>query len=498
MSVRLRLTLWNVGVLALMLVGLGAALRWTLQASLLASVDRTLLGAARHEQRRASHTPPGPPGQGRPWGFDRQGGDGPPGDGPPGGLGPGPPPGGEQDGGGPFGPYHPRAWDLQGHSLGPGEPQPPYDPALFRRSLGGESSYATERLAGERVRLLSVPLLRDGHPVGVAQAAVPLAEADAEVRRLTSVLLLLAGPALLIAGVGGAELTRRALGPVRRVTQAAGRIGARDLSGRLPVEGRDELSELAATFNGMLGRLEGAFGRLETTNARLEEANARQRRFTADASHELKSPLTVIQGTVSLSLSGQRTVEQHRQALETVGRSAAAMTRIVQDLLLLARSDAGELVPESRPVSVADVLALAREAVSARPNLPTVTVAADPSLIVSGDPDALVRLFVNLLDNAARHTPPEGRIAVTARAEGEWAVVTVADTGAGIAPEHLPHLFERFYRVDAARARAHGGTGLGLAICRSIAEAHGCTLTLESEPGQGTRVHVRLPRIVEP
>jgi signal transduction histidine kinase len=472
MSVRLRLTIWNVCVLALMLVGLGTALRWTLQETLLASVDRNLLRAAHREQYRAANPPPSPLPQY------------------------GPPPGAGADANGPFGPYHPRAWDRQGNSLGPGAPLAPYDLTLFHRSLLGRQSYRTEKMAGQRVRALSVPLLRGGHIVGVAQVAYPLEEVEAEVRRLTGVLLLLAGPALLIAGAGGAWLTTRALRPVRQITHAAGRIGARDLSGRLPVTGRDELSELAGTFNGMLGRLEGTFGRLEETNAQLEEANAQQRRFIADASHELKSPLTVIAGTVSLSLSGQRTAEQHQQALETIGRSAAAMTRIVQDLLLLAHSDAGELLPERRSVSVADVLALAREALSARPGLPQVTISAPPKLEVYGDPDSLVRLFVNLFDNAARHTSPDGRITITACVIGEWVEVIVEDTGVGIAPEHLPHLGERFYRVDSARARAHGGTGLGLAICRSIAEAHEGSMTIESEWGQGTSVHVRLPRVI--
>ena len=472
-SIRLRLTLWNVGVLALMLAGLGVGLRYTLKATLIASVDRGLVHVGRNIQSRVASV-----------GLT--------------GLAPGPGFGASAP---PSGRLRPRILDMQGHLVLPVEsPVPhdsaPYDSAAFQRALAGRQSLATIRLAGQPVRLLSVPLQQNGSVVGVAQVPRPLTETYQEVRRLTDVMLLLAAPALLIAGLGGAFLTSRALRPVRQITHAAGRIGAEDLSGRLPAAGRDELSELAATFNGLLGRLEEAFGQRAAAYAELERAYEQQRRFTADASHELKTPLTVIEGTVSLALSGQRTAAQYRQSLETVGRSAEMMTKIVQDLLLLAQSDAGQLVLDRRVVSVSDVLALAREAASGREHAPVVLTDVDPQLTVSGDPSHLVRLFVNLLDNAARHTPPEGRIEMSASGDTMFVMVTVKDTGAGIAPEHLPHVFERFYRVDAARARRHGGSGLGLAICRSIVEAHGGTLSIESVVGEGTVVRVRLPQAV--
>ena len=486
-SLRLRLTLWNVGVLALMLAALGVGLRYTLEVTLMASVDRSLARSGRNIQRHAADA----------------------------GLAPGvwpSPPVDKADArqSGPPDRLRLQILNIGGRSVLPGAPIEPYDRAAFGRALGGRQSLATIHVRGQPTRLLTVPLQQKGRLIGVAQIPRPLTETDQEIQRLTDVLLLLAIPALLIAGLGGAFLTSRALRPVRQITHAAGRIEAEDLSGRLPVVGRDELSELAATFNGMLERLEEAFGqraaayaemeranaRLEAANARLERANAQQRRFTADASHELKTPLTVIEGTVSLSLSGQRTADQYRQSLETVGRSAGMMTKIVQDLLLLARSDAGQLNLDRRPVSVADVLALAQQSVSAHEqehaSIRGTTV--DPDLAVSGDPSHLVRLFVNLLDNAVRHTPPEGRITLSAAGDAEAVTVVVQDTGAGIAPEHLPHVFERFYRADAARARRHGGSGLGLAICRSIVEAHGGTITLDSVPGEGTCVHVRLPR----
>lgn len=479
MSVRLRLTLWNVCVLALMLTALGAGLRWTLQASLIASADRMLQGAVGRVQDFADFPPPGPPLGGPPrppyplrFGKNRPGHSSP------------------------FGSFPPQAWNLRGSPLNFGPPRPfpaagsvnpPYDLELFRLSRLGEVNYATMSLGGQPMRLLSIPLRQNGTIIGVAQAALPLKESYAEVRHLGSVLLLLAGPGLLLAGFGGAYLTTLALRPVRQITQAASQIQAAGLSQRLPVAGHDELSELSATFNGMLGRLEQAF-------TQLSEANAQQRRFTADASHELKTPLTVIEGTVSLALSHPRTAEQYHKALVTVSRSTSLMTRIVQDLLLLARSDAGELLPERRLVSLANVVALAQDVVVDMHPEPPIQIDLSPNLTVAGDPDHLTRLFVNLLENAARHTSADGCIKVTGKQDGAFVTVDIHDTGAGIAPQHLPHLFDRFYRVDSARARRHGGTGLGLAICRSIAEAHGGSLTLDSMEGQGTTVSIRLPR----
>lgn len=332
----------------------------------------------------------------------------------------------------------------------------------------------------------------------MAEFPRPLAETEQEVNRLTRLLFLLAGPGVLLAGVGGSFLSTRALRPVRQITQAAARIEAEDLSRRLAVTGQDELSELSATFNAMLARLEEAFRQREAAYRRMEQAYEQQQRFTADASHELKSPLTVIEGTVSLNLSSpNRAPEQYRRALETIKGSADRMTRIVQDLLLLAQADAGHFLPEKRPVSAYDLLTLARDAVGpdeGKALAPILMPETDPHVFVNADPSHLIRLLVNLIENARRHTPSEGQIRLALDADADSVTITVEDTGSGIAEKNLPYIFDRFYRVDAARARSHGGTGLGLAIGRSIAEAHEGTLRLESALGKGTRAIVRLPR----
>jgi signal transduction histidine kinase len=275
-------------------------------------------------------------------------------------------------------------------------------------------------------------------------------------------------------------LTGRALQPVRRVREAAQAIGAQDLSRRLPVSGRDEFSDLAATFNAMIARLEQAFDQ--------------QKRLVADTSHELRTPLTTIKGTTSLALSGERSIAELQHSLEAVDRAADLMSRTVQDLLLLARSDSGEIEVAREPISIAEVLADAVDAVQGREG-PAVdlTLPEDPP-DVQGDLHSLVRVFANLLDNAMRHTPAGGAITVSSRCVHNSVICSVRDTGIGIAPEHLPHLGERFYRVDKARDRSRGGTGLGLAICRSILSAHGGYLTIESKEGKGTTVTVTLPR----
>lgn len=389
--------------------------------------------------------------------------------------------------------FPPRFLAPDGSGLYSRDPDgPAWDVGTFRRSLSGESVYSFVTAQGVRARVFSAPVTREGKAVGVVQVATSTAEMEQELGRLTRLLLTLIPAALLATLLAGRTVTMRALRPVRDITQTAGRIEARDLSERLPVAGRDELGELAMTFNALL--------------ARLEESFEQQRRFTADASHELRTPLAAIKGDVSLALSpgdgALRSAEEYRQALVNVSGAADRMERIVQDLLLLARSDGHHLPMDLQLLDINDILRRTARTVQNTLNhseRATITVQATPSgngasLQVVGDPHYLERLFGNLLENAVRHTPPDGSITLSTRVEGEAIRVAVTDTGEGIAPEHLSHVFESFYRADSARSRDSGGTGLGLAIVRSIAEAHGGTASIESTPGRGTSVFVTLPR----
>jgi signal transduction histidine kinase len=228
--------------------------------------------------------------------------------------------------------------------------------------------------------------------------------------------------------------------------------------------------------------------------ARLEAAFEQQRRFTADASHELRTPLTRIKVTTSMALTGEQSPDEYQTALRIADQAADVMDRLIQQLLLLARADAGQLPIERSRLDLGCVL---QEAVAAVPRVGSASLTLDlpPDPIeIRGDADHLCRVFVNLLENALRHTPAEGQITLWARLVGHAAVARVMDTGEGISPEHLPHLGERFYRVDAARARRTGGCGLGLAISRTIVQAHGGCVSIASEVGRGTVVTVSLPR----
>jgi two-component system OmpR family sensor kinase len=532
-SFRVRLTLWNMAILALVLGGFGLAFCYSIQSWMSRSIDRELADRVAHPPFR-HHPPwdrrgPGGPGDGPRERFrggpDRPGtaslrAQGVPFVGP---LLPGqPPPFREEERDRPpfrgpepppeSGPPRsrvpgqamastdrnsqgllrdpeaerrasfqwPRLLDMQGNAWGGPNPRPPWDPRTVKAALAGHRRYSEVRISGDRIRVLSAPIYWDGQIVGAIQVARDLGQFDRLRQGQVRMLLILLPLALLVAGVGGLFLTERALRPVHDVTQAAAQIGVEDLSRRLKVVGRDELAELAATFNGMIGRLEAAF--------------EQQRRFTADASHELRTPLARIKVSTSMALAGEQSVEEYQMSLRIADQAADVMERLIQQLMLLARADAGQLPVERSALDLGSVLEEAVAAVS-RPGAAPVTLALPPApVLIDGDADHLVRVFVNLLQNAIRHTPAEGQITLSARAVGDEAVVRVTDTGEGIAPEHLPHLGERFYRVDSARARRTGGCGLGLAISRTIVHAHGGCLAIESEPGRGTVVTVTLPR----
>ena len=322
-SLRRQLILWNVLTLAVLLTALGLVTRFVATTTIMRSVDQHLadrLHAPPHGDHgpQGDHfgggPPPGPP----PYGGFREDG-GPPG--PPGG-----PPNDNHD------PYRPRVFDRQGRSLLSPSDQP-WDPATVATAQPG-LTYSNATLNGLPLRVMTHAL----GPDRVLQAAAPLADVNRAIAGMDRALLLLIPVALLGAGLGGALLTDRVLRPVRQVTQAAARMGD-SASARLPAQGEDEFAEMADTFNGLLDRLDASF----QEQARLLE---HQRRFTADASHELKTPLTVIQGTASQLRHAGVSAEEHRQAMAEIAEAAGGMARLVQDLLLLARSDARRMGEE--------------------------------------------------------------------------------------------------------------------------------------------------------
>ena len=343
--------------------------------------------------------------------------------------------------------------------------------------------HATVETDIARWRIYAQPLSGvDGLPASWLQVIQPLAPVQEALEGLSRQMLLGFPLALLLAAAGGLFVARRALAPVDRMTSTAAALSASDLTRRIGYTGPpDELGRLAMTFDAMLDRLAAAF--------------ARERRFTADAAHELRTPLTALKGRIEVALSRPRSAEEHTALLRALANDVDRLARLSGDLLLLARLDDGELRPEFEPVWLDDLLASVVERVRDLAEARGLVLHYEraPAVSVAGDLSQLSRLFLNLLDNALKFTPTKGVVTVRLTTDETGALVTVADTGPGIAPDHLPLLGRRFYRGAADRARGVGGSGLGLAIAGEIARAHGGTLALDSVLGQGTTATVRLP-----
>jgi two-component system OmpR family sensor kinase len=305
---------------------------------------------------------------------------------------------------------------------------------------------------------------------------------DEELESLRRILAYVGPIALVLAGFGGWFLAHQSLSPVVAMAERARRIGVEDLSGRLPVANpRDELGRLAETFNELLGRLEASL--------------LQQRRFMADASHELRTPVATARTAASVALQQlHRDESDYRQALQIIDEQAARLSRIVDDMFTLARADAGNYPVHRGPMyldEVVEEVARSARVLGAARRL-TIAVAAVPSASFTGDEDLVRRLIANLVDNAIRHAPPGSTVAVTLTSDADRYLVRVSDRGPGIPPEAQPRIFERFYRVDAARTY-DGGAGLGLALARWIAREHGGDVTLTESSDAGTTFTVVLP-----
>jgi heavy metal sensor kinase len=294
--------------------------------------------------------------------------------------------------------------------------------------------------------------------------------------------LAIAGPlTLVLAGAGGIFLAQRALKPVDQITRTAHEIEESDLSRRIPVQSKDELGRLASTLNQMIERLEKAF--------------KRQQRFTSDASHELRTPLAVIQAESTLALNKERTANEYKQSLEIVSNESMLMAKVVDQLLTLARADSGKEQLSFEEIDLSELLAgvTAHAEILCRDKGLEFHSDRIETILVSGDRAKLRELFLNLLDNAIRYSPDGGKISLTLRRAEEMVVISITDTGIGISEEDIPHIFERFYRVDKARSRVENGAGLGLAICKYIAEIHGGRIEVVSRLGEGSTFSVWLP-----
>jgi signal transduction histidine kinase len=429
-SIRFRLTVWYAAVLACGLALFGAAVWWSMRARLMGEIDREVEGrAARFSQYFVTEA-------------------------------------GERSGAALIDELEefcqalpPGSWMTLSGANGFAFSYPALKPSAEMRATRREFSFAGESF-----------VLEAGAPVGEARHTLDL---------LRWLLIALIPAVILIACAGGVWLSRRALAPVAEATRAAHAISIENLSARLPVpEGLDEIAGLTEVLNAMLARLDSAVTTLS--------------HFVADASHELRTPLAVIRTTAELALRRAWPAEAYRQALQEIAAETERMTQLVEDLLLLARTDTGTIEMPLSPLDVRDVVrdvcAELRGLAGVR-RIRVTTSFCDDEATIAGNRAGLHRLFLVLMDNALKYSHEGGNVIATVgltMKEGAARVsVGVEDFGAGISGEDLPNIFRRFYRSDAARAG--GGYGLGLALAESIARAHHAEIEVRSEVGAGSR-----------
>jgi two-component system, OmpR family, sensor kinase len=359
--------------------------------------------------------------------------------------------------------------------------------------------------AGHAWRLRVVPVVDRGTVTGSAVVGVSLDDVDDTVGQLILIEMVVGGIVLVVLGALGYSAIRSSLRPLVEVEATAAAIASGDLTRRIPRwPAGTEVGRLAVALNGMLAQIETAFTEREEAAARAGASEARMRRFVADASHELRTPLTAVRGFAELLRQQSSATEEPGSkvlvATDRIEQAATRMGLLIEDLLLLARLDQQRPL-EARPV---DLLALVTDAVSeariADPERAVTVVvpsgADDDPPVVRGDLAKLRQVVGNLLGNAFQHTPSGTAVTVSVGTEAGEAVLEVADEGPGLRPEDAARIFERFYRVDAARNRANGGNGLGLSIVDSIVTAHGGRVTVQSAPGEGACFRVSLPLLL--
>lgn len=376
-----------------------------------------------------------------------------------------------------------QAWDREGrlnaYSSNAMRMTTPLDPLGLQAA---EPLFRNVTLGNARLRVLSVPLQVGSRPIGILQIAANISVIESARRSLLNVLLITAIVVMSLAGVAAWWTTQQALAPLEEVTNTALRITrADDLSSRIPYHGssQDEVSQLIQAFNQTLGRLEHLFHT--------------QRQFLTDVGHELRTPLTVIKGNVDLLRRMGCTDEESLSGIES---EVDRLTRLVGDLLLLAQAEARKLPLDRRPVELDTLLleVLGQFQVLAKENNIQVHIGEIDQVLVCGDRDRLKQVLLNILGNGLKYTPQGGKITLSLGKTDKMARLTITDTGPGIPPDDLPHIFERFYRAEKSRTkRDKEGFGLGLSIANWIVKGHGGRIEVDSRLGVGTTFCIWLP-----
>lgn len=358
----------------------------------------------------------------------------------------------------------------------------PFDTAAIARRAGAaaESSFEFD---GTRVAIHRVQVAGKDF---TAIAAEPLDGMEADLAAIRRALFLALPLILALAGAGGYWFAARNLAPLDSMAAQASRISGSNLDARLEIgDAAAELTTLASSFNELLARIDQSFEGM--------------RRFVADASHELRTPVAVIRGEADVALANDRSATEYRESLTIILDESRRLSVLVDDLLNLARADASRITLRTRPFYWNDLLSeccRSMQSLAAARRIDLVYRAAHdmPDLPFDGDEELLRRMTLNLLDNAIRYTLPGGRVSAELEGRADGVLLRISDTGIGIPPEAAPYVFERFFRADKARSRENGGFGLGLAIVKWIAESHRGVVDLASQPGAGSVFTVTLPR----
>jgi two-component system OmpR family sensor kinase len=362
----------------------------------------------------------------------------------------------------------------------------PVNEGLLARAFDDEIVYETKDIEGVgRLRMIYIPVIGHQTDPFVVIVGVPTAFVGADLGTFSRRIALIIIVVLVLAALSGLLLARRALRPVAETANAVKRISDRNLHERLPEPGtNDEIDNLIKLFNELLARLDRAFDL--------------QRRFTSDASHEISTPLTVLKGNTEVALLQPQTLPEYEMILRSNLEEIERLSKLISNLLLLARTDAGERQITRDVVSLNEQVSAVcsrLEPLAKERRVKLETSLAAPAFI-EGDPVALQQIVLNLVSNALRYTPAGGHVSVNARSVSDGkARVEVIDTGVGIPRDDLPHIFDRFYRAKNVRANEPAGSGLGLAICQTLAEAHGGRIEVHSEVGKGSRFTLVLPAI---
>jgi heavy metal sensor kinase len=352
---------------------------------------------------------------------------------------------------------------------------------MVKQALIGDRLFLTISTSdGQVVRLYATPFNSDSgrYAIIIGRSINEITDVLATYRLIMEVS---AFSIIILGSIGSFFLANQVLRPVDKMVRTARDISASDLRKRIPVTTGDELGRLASTLNQMIEGLEGSFNR--------------QRHFAADISHELRTPLSVIEAEATLALSEDREKDEYKRSMEAINEEATHMVKIIEKLLFLVRSDASKEPLNLQEVNLKEFTTELSTDIAVLTEDKGIKFTLGPmeEITVRSDRVKLRQLFNNLLDNAIRYTPPSGEITISTISKNKMAVIAISDTGQGIPAEHIPHIFERFYRVDSSRSHVGGGTGLGLAIVKSIVEAHGGKIEVESEVGKGTIFRIFLP-----